>query len=273
MVEWRPKHTGANKWERKDILFGLFFDSNNACLFAAFWWQPCAWWPARPSLMMKIGSSPLPLPRKPRQPLYRGCIRRTRTSARCARVWSPITVAHRRRILPRLTALPCPPGRWRLTESLQVTDVGPKTHISVTSVTVCVSWRDSPPMSLCSMTELYVVSELMLTPYIPVRFSGLSDQQFRGLYVQARNEQNVPVGSFQPSDDEHVRLSSCGNGRDVSDPLPCNCLKHSGNYIYHPLQHVRALRSAHSTFLCFLWFSHCSVFFNKTDRLVLLIET
>ena len=130
-----------------------------------------------------------------------------------------------------------------------------------------------PPMALCPMSELYVVSQLMLTPYIPVRFSGLSDQQYRGLYVQARNEQNEPVGRFQPSDDEHVRLSSCGNGRDVSDPLPCNCLKHSGNYIYHPLQHARALRPAHSTFLCFLWLSHCSAFFNRTNRSVLLIET
>jgi len=49
---------------------------------------------------------------------------------------------------------------------------------------------------------------------VSVQFSGLTDEQFRGLYVQARTEQNEPVGQFLPSLDEHVRLSSCGRGQD-----------------------------------------------------------
>ncbi|GFG35369.1 hypothetical protein Cfor_10111, partial [Coptotermes formosanus] len=38
---------------------------------------------------------------------------------------------------------------------------------------------------------------------VTVQFSGLTDEQFRGLYVQARTEQDEPVGRFLPSADEH----------------------------------------------------------------------
>lgn len=49
-----------------------------------------------------------------------------------------------------------------------------------------------------------------------VTFSGEGTQLFKGLYVQARTPEGRPVGHFRPSDDEHVRLSSCGDGQNVS---------------------------------------------------------
>ncbi|KAJ9597233.1 hypothetical protein L9F63_011907 [Diploptera punctata] len=37
---------------------------------------------------------------------------------------------------------------------------------------------------------------------------------FRGVYMQARDQQGVPVGEFLPSNDNHVILSSCGEGHN-----------------------------------------------------------
>ncbi|XP_021921134.1 putative defense protein [Zootermopsis nevadensis] len=49
---------------------------------------------------------------------------------------------------------------------------------------------------------------------VTVEFSGVGEQQFKGLYVQARSPQDVQVGHFLPSEDKHVTLSSCGSGQD-----------------------------------------------------------
>ncbi|XP_023706682.1 putative defense protein [Cryptotermes secundus] len=47
---------------------------------------------------------------------------------------------------------------------------------------------------------------------VTVELAGLDDVQFRGLFVQARNGNDEPVGRFLSSDDKHVTLTNCGKG-------------------------------------------------------------
>jgi hypothetical protein len=61
---------------------------------------------------------------------------------------------------------------------------------------------------------------------VAVLLAGVGDEQFRGLFVQARNAQDEPVGEFLRGDDEHVMLTNCGSGKNVSTV--------TGNYMYHP---------------------------------------
>jgi len=90
------------------------------------------------------------------------------------------------------------------------------------------SWTSPGPY--CTIYELIsqwpVVSFRVRNKFVAVLVTGVGNQLFRGLFMQARTEQGEPVGQFLPSDDEHVRLTSCGKGRNVSSIAALSLLDH-----------------------------------------------
>jgi hypothetical protein len=92
---------------------------------------------------------------------------------------------------------------------------------------LCIVWlADPPPVDSYNMSKQPTLTAWTV---IAVKLAGLDGEQFRGLFVQARNGNGEPVGQFQPSTDSHVTLTNCGEGTNVSTKC--------GNYIYHLIWH------------------------------------
>ncbi|XP_069668947.1 putative defense protein [Periplaneta americana] len=84
---------------------------------------------------------------------------------------------------------------------------------------VCVTMTPAHNRSEAQTTPAPYVVSVSTTKVAPngvvyVQVTGKENQQFRGFYVQARNENEEPVGEFMPTDAQYVSFHSCGAGQN-----------------------------------------------------------